>query len=85
MQISNDQEHIAQESEEQSQQTSNVDVVCNQELINKVQVNDRIQIRENDQGTWTNVKILGKGGKSTGRNKFYYNVENESQKNLEYF
>ena len=85
MQISNDQEHIAQESGEQSQQTSNVDVVCNQELINKVKVNDRIQIRENDQGTWTNVKILGKGGKSTGRNKFYYNVENESQKHLEYF
>ena len=59
LQISNDQEHIAQESGEQSQQTSNVDVVCNQELINKVKVNDRIQIRENDQGTWTNVKILG--------------------------
>ena len=28
LQISNDQEHIAQESGEQSQQTSNVDVVC---------------------------------------------------------
>ena len=54
-------------------------MVCNQELINKVKVNDRIRIRENDQGTWTNVKILGKGGKSTGRNRFYYNVENESQ------
>ena len=42
LQISNDQEHIAQESGEQSQQTSNVDVVCNQELIKKVKVNDRI-------------------------------------------
>ena len=84
-QISNDQDHIAQESGEQSQQTSNVDVVCNQELINKVKVNDRIQIRENDQGTWTNVKILGKGGKSTGRNRFYYNVENESQEEFGVF
>ena len=85
LQISNDQEHIAQESGEQRQQTSNVDVVCNQELINKVKVNDRIWIRENDQGTWTNVKILGKGGKSTGRNRFYYNVENESQEKFGVF
>ena len=38
-----------------------------------------LRIRENDRGTWTDVKILGKGGKSTGRNRFYYNVENESQ------
>ena len=85
LQISYDQEHIAQESGEQSQQTSNVDVVCNQELINKVKVNDRIWIRENDQGTWTNVKILGKGGKSTERNRFYYNVENESQEKFGIF
>ena len=85
MQISNDQEHIAQESGEQSQQTSNVDVVCNQVLIKKVKVNDRMQIRENDQGTWTNVKILGKGGKSTGRNRFYYNVENESKEKFGVF
>ena len=60
-------------------------MVCNQELINKVKVNDRIWIRENDQGTWTNVKILGKGGKSTGRNRFYYNVENESQEEFGVF
>ena len=46
----------------------------------KVRLNDRIPIRENDQGTWTDVKILGKGGKSTGRNRFCYDVENESQK-----
>ena len=76
LQISNDQEHIAQESGEQSQQTSDADVVCNQELIKKIKVNDTIQIRENDQDTSTNVKILGEGGKSTGRNRFYYNVEN---------
>ena len=79
LQISNDQEHIAQESGEQSQQTSDADAVCNQELIKKVKVNDRIWIRENDQGMWTNVKILGKKGKTTGRNRLYYNVENESQ------
>ena len=77
--ISNDQENIAQESGEQSQQTSDADVVCNQELIKKVKVNDWIQIRENDEGIWTDVKILGKGGKSTGISRFYYNVENESQ------
>ena len=71
MQISKDQEHIAHESGEQSQQTSDVDVVCNQELIKKVKANDRIRIRGNDQGTWTHVKILGKGGKSTGINRFY--------------
>ena len=35
LQISNDQEHIAQGSGDQSQQTSDVDVVCNQELIKK--------------------------------------------------
>ena len=85
MQISNDQEHIAQEPGEQSQQISDADVVCNQELIKKVKVNDRIRIRENDQGTWTDVKILGKGGKSTGRNRFYYNVENESQEKFAVF
>ena len=62
LQISDDQKHIAQESGEQSQQTSNVDVVCNQKLVRKFKVNDRIRIRENDQGTWTNVKILGEGG-----------------------
>ena len=71
--------YTREESGEQSQQTSDADVVCNQELIKKVKVNDRIRIRENDQGTWTDVKVLGKGGNSTGRNKFYYNVENESQ------
>ena len=60
MHISNDKEHIAQESGEQSQQISDADVVCNQELIKKVKVNDRIRIRENNQGTWTDVKILGK-------------------------
>ena len=85
LQISNDQKHIARESGEQSQQTSDVDVVCNQELIKKVKVNDRIRIRENDQGTWTHVKILGKGGKSTGRNRFYYNVENEGQEKFGVF
>ena len=69
----------------QSQQTSDVDEVCNQELIKKVKVNDRIWIRENDQGTWTDVKILGKGGKSTGRNRFYYNVEKESQEKFGIF
>ena len=85
LQISNDQEHIAQESGEQSQQTSDVDAVCNQELIKKVKVNDRIWTRENDQGTWTHFKIHGKGGKSTGRNRFYYNVENESQEKFGVF
>ena len=85
LQISNDQEHIAQESGEQSQQTSDVDVVCNQELIKKVKVNDRIPISENDQGTWTHVKILCKGGKSTGRSRFYNNVENKSQEKFGVF
>ena len=85
LQISNDQEHIAQESGEQSQQTSDVDVVCNQELIKKVKVNDRIRIRENDQGTWTDVKILGKRCKSTGKNRFYYSIENESQEKFVVF
>ena len=85
MQISNDQEHIAQESGEQNQQTSDADVVCNQELIKKVKLNDRIWIRENDQGTWNDIKILGKGGKSTGRNRIYYNVENESQEKFGVF
>ena len=37
LQISNDQEHIAQTSGEQSQQTSDADVICNQELIEKSQ------------------------------------------------
>ena len=60
-------------------------MVCNQELINKVKVNDRIRITENDQGTWTNVKVLGIGGKSTGRNRFYYNAENESQEKFGVF
>ena len=81
MQISNDQEHIAQES---AKSASDADVVCNQELIKKVKVNDRIRIGENYQETWTNVKILGKGGKSTGRNRSHYNVEMKVKKNLEY-
>ena len=58
LQISDDQDHIAQESGEQSQQTSDADVVRNLELIKKLKVNDRIRIRVNDQDTWTNVKIL---------------------------
>ena len=48
-------------------------------------MNDRIRIRENYQGTWTHVKILGKGGKYTRRNRFYYNVENESQEKFGVF
>ena len=36
-------------------ETSDANVVFNQELMKKVRVNDRIRIRENDQGTWTDV------------------------------
>ena len=39
LQISDDQEHIAQESGEHRQQSNDADVVCNQELIKKVKVN----------------------------------------------
>ena len=85
LQISNDQEHIAQESGEQSHQTSDADVVCNQESTKEVKVNDRIRIRENDQGTWTDVRTLGKECKSTGRNRFYYNVENKSEEKFGIF
>ena len=53
--------------------------------MQKVKVNDKIRIRENDQGTWTDAKILGKEGKSTGRNRFSYNVENESQEKFGVF
>ena len=84
LQISNDQEHIAQESGEQSQQTSNVDVVCNQELINKVKVNDRIPIRENDQGTWTDGYLV-KEVNLLEEIDFITMLKMKVKKNLEYF
>ena len=47
--------HKNQESK--VKKTSDADVVCYQEIIKKVKVNDRIRIRENDHDTWTNVKV----------------------------
>ena len=42
-------------------------------------VNERIRYRTEDNDEWTYAQINGKGGKSTGKNKFYFNVTDETE------
>ena len=39
---------------------------------------DRIRYRQNSDEEWTHAKIISRGGKSTGKNKFYMNVLDET-------
>ena len=43
-------------------------------------VNNRIKYRLSDSEEWTKAKVISRGGKATGKNKYYVNVMNEGDK-----
>ena len=45
-------------------------------------VNDRIKYRLKDDEQWTTAIVKGRGGKATGKNKYYMNVVNEEDNQM---
>ena len=42
-----------------------------------VKVNDKIKYRLKDNEEWIDARVISKGGKATGKNKYYVNVQND--------